>query len=67
MKVLLCGDVSGRSGREVLKQNLERYRNSVDFIMVNVDNAAHGFGITPTMVREILSWGADALTGGKNE
>lgn len=34
--------------------------------MVNVDNAAHGFGITPTMVREILSWGADALTGGNH-
>ncbi|MBE6447426.1 MAG: YmdB family metallophosphoesterase [Alphaproteobacteria bacterium] len=66
MKILLCGDVSGRSGREVLQQNIKKYRSLVDFIVVNVDNAAHGFGITPTMVRDILSWGADALTGGNH-
>lgn len=66
MRILLCGDIVGRSGREALEQNLKKYRESVDFVLVNVDNAAHGFGITPPIVSQLLSWKIDVLTGGNH-
>lgn len=68
LKVLFVGDVIGQGGRKVLKERLpevqSRYR--IDFTIVNVENAAAGFGITPKLTEEILSWGADVLTSGNH-
>jgi metallophosphoesterase (TIGR00282 family) len=68
MRFFVCGDIVGRPGREavfrylpILKKNL-----SLDFIILNVDNATHGFGITPDMARQFLENGADVLTGGNH-
>ena len=49
MKIIYCGDVVGRSGREAVLNNLEKLRENYkpDVIVVNVENAAHGFGVTP--------------------
>ncbi|MCC7260390.1 MAG: TIGR00282 family metallophosphoesterase [Alphaproteobacteria bacterium] len=66
MKFLLLGDVIGRSGREAVKKHLPRLRVewSLDFVLVNVDNASGGFGVTPKHCDEFLKMGADVLTGG---
>ena len=48
MKILICGDVVGKAGRKVLEDHLPdiRQRLELDFVIVNGENAAHGFGIT---------------------
>jgi 2',3'-cyclic-nucleotide 2'-phosphodiesterase len=68
MRILLCGDVMGRSGREAVIQNLARLRRelALDFVVVNGENAAHGFGITPDICRELYEAGADVVTGGNH-
>ena len=49
MKILICGDVVGRAGRRVVCDALPTLRRELDldFIVVNGENAAGGFGITP--------------------
>jgi calcineurin-like phosphoesterase len=62
MKILFCGDVVGRSGREVVIANLPRLRRelALDFVVVNGENAAHGFGITKEICRDFYA--ADAMS-----
>jgi metallophosphoesterase (TIGR00282 family) len=68
MRILFIGDVVGRSGRSVVLQNLPRLRRdwSLDFVVVNGENAAGGFGITEAIYHELLDAGADVLTGGNH-
>lgn len=68
MKVLLCGDVVGRTGRDLILANVPilRSKYSIDIVVVNVDNAAHGFGITEEMMTSLLAAGVDVLTGGNH-
>jgi len=68
MKILLCGDVVGKSGRDALVANLPRVRERLDpdFIVVNGENAAHGYGITRKICDEFFSLGVDAITTGNH-
>ncbi|HEX9489138.1 MAG TPA: YmdB family metallophosphoesterase, partial [Stellaceae bacterium] len=45
MRLLLCGDVVGRSGRSVVVAHVRRLRRdlALDFVVANGENAAHGF------------------------
>lgn len=64
--LLLFGDVVGKIGRRALIKALPdlRERYSPDFIAVNVENLAHGRGITPKTLQELRSAGVDAFTSG---
>lgn len=66
MKILFIGDIYGRVGRHTLKNYLPQLKetHSPDFTIVNVDNAAHGFGVTADIAKDLLNFGIDALTGG---
>ena len=68
MKIIYCGDVVGRAGREAVLNNLAKLRETYtpDVIVVNVENAAHGFGVTPGICREFLNQGVDALVTGNH-
>jgi calcineurin-like phosphoesterase len=68
MRLLFCGDVMGRSGRDVVKAELPRLRDalSIDFAVVNGENAAHGFGMTPDICNDLFEAGADVITGGNH-
>ena len=68
MKVLFCGDVVGRSGRKVVLDLLTKLKNKfkIDFIVVNGENAAHGFGLLPRMFHEFIQAGADVVTMGNH-
>ena len=68
MRFLLCGDVMGRSGRMVVTEHLPRLRRdlALDFIVVNGENAAHGFGITEDICRELYAAGCDVITTGNH-
>jgi len=68
MRLLFVGDVVGRSGRAVLLAQLPllRARWRLDFVVVNGENAAGGFGITEPICEEFLEAGADAVTLGNH-
>jgi metallophosphoesterase (TIGR00282 family) len=68
MRILFLGDVVGRSGRgaviAALPKLRERYR--LDFVVVNGENAAGGFGISEAILIELLDAGADVVTTGNH-
>ena len=66
MKVLVVGDVVGRPGRNTLQAFLEKYKEDYDFVIVNGENSAAGFGITVKIADEFLSWGTDVISGGNH-
>ncbi len=68
MRLLFVGDVVGRAGRAVLLTHLPKLRTRwrLDFIVVNGENAAGGFGISEAILEEFLAAGADAVTLGNH-
>ncbi|WGM38016.1 TIGR00282 family metallophosphoesterase [Caulobacter sp. NIBR1757] len=68
MRIAFFGDVVGRAGRDGLSDHLPdlRRRLSLDFVIVNAENAAAGFGITENTARELYEAGADCLTLGNH-
>jgi metallophosphoesterase (TIGR00282 family) len=68
MRVLLLGDIVGRSGRQAVLERLPaiRERLSLDFVVANGENAAGGFGITEKIMTELLKSGVDVVTTGNH-
>jgi metallophosphoesterase (TIGR00282 family) len=66
MRTLIVGDVVGKPGREILKKYLDKKKSDYDFIIINGENAAGGFGITGKLADEFFSWGIDVITGGNH-
>jgi 2',3'-cyclic-nucleotide 2'-phosphodiesterase len=68
MRLLFCGDVVGRAGRKVLLQRLPELRAALrlDAVVVNGENAAGGFGITPNLCQDFYAAGADLITTGNH-
>lgn len=66
MRILFLGDVVGRSGRAAVTAALPGLRASLslDFVVVNAENAAAGFGLTTEIATEIFAAGADVITLG---
>ncbi len=68
MRLLFIGDIVGRSGRAAVVQQapLLRARWNLDFIIVNGENAAGGFGLTEAIFEELRGVGVDAVTLGNH-
>src|SRR3954453_23427098 len=68
MRLAFFGDVVGRSGREGVAEHLPglRRRLGLEFVIVNAENAAAGFGVTESTARELFDAGADCLTLGNH-
>lgn len=68
MRILFLGDVVGRAGRDAVERELPRLRAALalDLVVVNAENASHGFGLSPDMARAFLAAGADVLTLGNH-
>ena len=68
MRFAFFGDVVGRSGRQGVVEHLPglRRRLGLDFVVVNAENAAGGFGISEATARELFDAGADCLTLGNH-
>ena len=66
MKILFCGDIIGRNGRNVVAENVARLKRefAIDFVIANCDNASGGFGVNKNAYQELLAAGIDVLTGG---
>ena len=68
MRIMFCGDIVGRSGREAILAHVPALREELklDFVIVNGENAAHGFGITGKICEELFGAGVDVITGGNH-
>ena len=68
MRILFIGDIVGRSGRAVVLARLPALMSGwkLDFVALNGENAAGGFGITEAIYRELVDTGVDAITLGNH-
>ena len=68
MKILAIGDVTSVTAADYLSSRLWKYReeNSVDFVIVNAENAGFITGASPEVAQKLLRGGADCLTGGNH-
>jgi len=68
MRLLFCGDIVGRSGRDVVVEHVPRLRRELglDFVIVNGENAAAGFGITEKICNEFYAAGIDVISTGNH-
>ncbi len=68
LTILCVGDVFGEPGRKAVHTLLPRLRkqHEVDLAIVNVENAAAGFGVTPQIARSFLEHGVDVMTSGNH-
>src|ERR1700716_2825709 len=68
MRILFIGAIVGSNGRAVLLVRLPRLVRDclLDFVVVNGENAAGGFGITEAIYQEFVDAGADVVTGGNH-
>jgi hypothetical protein len=68
MRILFIGDIVGQPGRRVVARRLKELvaTHAVDLVLANAENAAGGFGITPTVGEELLQLGIAVLTSGNH-
>lgn len=68
MRLLFLGDIVGRAGRDAVARHLPglRDRLSLDFVVANGENVAHGFGITERTARDLYEAGVDCITTGNH-
>lgn len=64
--ILLFGDIVGKIGRKALLTKLPELKNrfKADLTIANVENLAHGRGITAKTLEEMVEGGVDAFTSG---
>jgi 2',3'-cyclic-nucleotide 2'-phosphodiesterase len=68
MRLLFIGDIVGRAGREVVAAELPRLIDALklDFVVVNGENLAGGFGVTRSVANEMFALGVDCITTGNH-
>src|SRR5204863_4614469 len=68
MRILFVGDIFGKPGREIARRAIPALvaRESLDFVIANVENSASGFGVTGDIADAILSYGVDVMTTGNH-
>jgi len=68
MKIAFIGDIVGRPGRDMLQKYLLKLREeeALDFVIVNYENASHGFGLSMKNCNELFSYGIDVMSGGNH-
>lgn len=68
MRILFLGDIVGRTGRDAVIAAAPGLRKDMqlDLLVVNGENSAHGFGITPKICKALYEAGVDAITTGNH-
>ncbi|HYC79459.1 MAG TPA: TIGR00282 family metallophosphoesterase [Candidatus Binatia bacterium] len=68
LKIIFFGDICGEAGRKAVKQNLPGILESEkpDLVLANVDNLAHGKGITTKTLEELIRAGIQGFTSGNH-
>jgi len=68
LKILFVGDIFGSAGRKIVREHIHHIcsTNHVELVVMNAENAAGGFGVTPQIAEELFDLGADVLTTGNH-
>jgi hypothetical protein len=68
VRILFVGDIFGRAGRDLLHQRLPELvrEHRAELTVVNGENAAAGFGITPQIAEDFFASGVDVVTTGNH-
>lgn len=68
MRILFIGDIVGKIGRRMVKENLPNLKReyNIQYTIANGENSAHGKGITESIYRELMSYGVDFITLGNH-
>ena len=68
MNILFIGDIFASPGRQIVADHLQDIKetNRIDLAIANAENAAGGFGITPSIADELFAMGLDVLTSGNH-
>lgn len=68
MRIGFIGDIVGKPGRKIVKDNLQKLKEEykIDFVIANGENASHGFGLTIESSKELFKSGIDLITGGNH-
>ncbi|HZB87056.1 MAG TPA: TIGR00282 family metallophosphoesterase [Terracidiphilus sp.] len=68
MNILFVGDIFGSAGRKIVREHIGHVReaHNVDLVVMNVENAAGGFGVTPQIADDLFDLGADVMTTGNH-
>ena len=68
MKILFIGDIVGEPGRKTVARLVPKLvrERGVDFVIANAENAAGGFGITPSVAQELFAVGVHVITSGNH-
>jgi 2',3'-cyclic-nucleotide 2'-phosphodiesterase len=68
LRILFVGDVFGSPGRRIVGEHLASLisQHQVDLVVINAENSAGGFGVTPATADELFDLGAHVLTTGNH-
>lgn len=66
IKIIFFGDIVGKPGRIAVRDFLAQNPNKYDFVIANVENASHGFGLTEKNYKDFVEYGIDAMTCGNH-
>src|SRR3954451_21738038 len=68
MKVLIIGDVVARPGRIAVLERIQdlREQHGIDVAVMNAENVAGGFSITPPLADQLFDAGIDVMTSGNH-
>jgi metallophosphoesterase (TIGR00282 family) len=68
LNILFVGDIFGSAGRKIVQEHIQHLRetHNVELLIMNAENAAGGFGVTPSIAQDLFSLGADVLTTGNH-
>ena len=68
MNILYFADIIGRPGRSMFKYHIYDIKKkfNIDFVVSNVENASHGFGITKKNAKELFNSYINVMTGGNH-
>ena len=66
LKILFFGDITGRQGRNALKSFLSSPEAKDAFVIANIENASHGFGLTKKNYNDLSEAGVNCFTSGNH-
>ncbi len=66
LKIVFFGDMVGKAGRYAVRDFLTEKSSEFDFVIANVENASHGFGLTEKNYNELSEYGIDCMTSGNH-
>jgi hypothetical protein len=68
LNILFVGDIFGSVGRRIVREHIGHVceAHDVELLIMNVENAAGGFGVTPEIAEDLFNLGADVMTTGNH-